>query len=309
MLTLNRARVRHSSTVLVVAGVLALGVGMPGAHAAPLNQEVTGDWVCEVQGHRQTDFRVFNNTAATFSIEKFDDALGAFRSVEVRQSVVLNANMSIVLSTAQAETFVTVDGFHEVWVNIPPEPVTSNFPPAPDARSGSLYFSFLIPWADGPVANGTTTFDARTVSDSRAFTSTDAALWSGGGAQVVTLQTLSRIDYSGFGGNGGPTQQTTAQAELCYRYTFVPAAAEPPTDDPPVDDQPADEPASEPEAGVEPEPSPEPELQRLPDLGPDARTATLTTWALFGASVIVGGVLLRQRGRSSLPHATLVPPE
>lgn len=288
MLSFVSSRVGRASTTVLAIAVLALGAGAPAAQAAPLEEEVTTEWVCELQPHRVTDFRVFNGTAAIFTIEKFDESLGTFRSIEVTQEISLIADMSLILTPAGEETRIAISTLQEFWTNIPPEGVIANYPPAPVDRSSTIYGSHEIAWADRMFTAGTTAFDTRTFSNSASFSSADSAIWSGAGEQNLTLQTLTSIEVSGFGGNVRAEQQTTAEAEVCYRYTYVPVA-----------DELDPEPTPEPEADPDPEPTvrPEPKPRTLPDTGITDSPAL----ALAAASAIVAGALLLSRRHHRLP--------
>ncbi|GAA1736342.1 hypothetical protein GCM10009766_15200 [Microcella frigidaquae] len=292
MLRIDSARARRAIAAAVATVLMTLGAGATAAQAAPVEeaQPVTTEWVCSTMPSRVTDFRVFNGTAHTFAIQKFDAALGSFVSIEVSLDAQLTAGMQVNLNLTEPAADVTVNARYELWMNIPPEAVTPNFPPGPSDRSSTIYLPLEIPWANGPLPNGPTVFNTRVESLGGSFTSLDSGVWSGSGLQTLIFQSNTTIGATGVGGNGEYIQNTTASADLCYRYTYVPAASGPEPEPPSTPDEP-----TESDPAPDPEPTPETTLQELPALGAGDRFSAVLPLALGAALTILAGMMLRQR--------------
>lgn len=295
MLRIDAARARRATGITVVTVLMTLAAGASAAQASPVEeaQPVTTPWVCSTMPSRVTDFRVFNGTAHSFTIPKFDESLGVFSAIDVSVDVELTAGMQVNLNLTEPEADVTVNARYELWMNIPPEPVAANFPPGPSDRAGTVYLPVEIAWANGPLPNGSTVFETRVESVGDSFTSLDSGVWAGSGLQTLTFQSNTTIGATGVGGNGEYIQNTTATADLCYRYTYLPVASDPEPDPDPEPPLTPDEPTD-----TDPAPSPEPELQELPSTGGDDRLGSVLPLALVAATAILGGMMLRQRSNA-----------
>lgn len=262
-----------ASAVLVVAASLA---GSGAAVAQPQPTEVTSEWVCETQPHRVTEFRIGDDTVAEFSISRFDPALGEFRAIEVTQSVDLISSMTIDLSTSAEQELIRIDASHVVWVNIPPALAKPNNPPTGTELDTHVVIQMQIAWADGIFTTGFSDLGTETRSSGSSFTSSDELVWAGSGSQTILMQSYTNLTLVGLGGNGTYVQETTAQAEVCYRYTFIPAD---------VPDTP------------DPESDPDPESQILPDTG----SHNLLPLGLAALAFATVGALLTVRRRHTTP--------
>lgn len=219
----RRALLGGSTVMLLALGSAAVPAHATPAQAAPgETREVVSDWSCDTRAHRVTDFIIEIGTEQTFEIPRFGETglPGTFSSVEITQSAELKTSGEVTFNHMR-ETRVKLQNDYEIWMNLPLNPVTE-FPEMDLTKNLYAQASIIAYEASSQVGGGVTVqLPERfmTASDSR--TSTDASVWDGDGSYDLVMQTMTSINWSGGGGNIVSGVETTAAAEVCYRYTYT----------------------------------------------------------------------------------------